>query len=298
MTEILLDTVTLLWMVKMQIFRTIKEYREFYQNEILGKKIGFVPTMGALHNGHFSLLEKSRQKNDIVVLSIFVNPIQFGANEDLTKYPRTFESDVELAKKAGVDIIFAPTDSEMYQKKQSVFIEVGEISTGLCGEKRPGHFRGVATVVAKLFNIIMPNTAYFGQKDYQQFLVIKQMIEQLNFDIQLVMCPIIREEYGLAMSSRNKYLNTEERQAAACLSQSLRRAENLIKDEKIADVEILKREMIEIINQTKVAKIDYIFIGSANNLQELKSLKNHNKNILIALAVYIGKTRLIDNVLI
>jgi pantoate--beta-alanine ligase len=282
----------------MYILKTIKDYKSFYKNEIFDKKIGFVPTMGALHAGHFSLLEKARRKNDIVVLSIFVNPIQFGANEDLGKYPRTFDADVALAEKAGVDVIFYPNVEEMYFEEQTVFVEVEGISNGLCGAKRAGHFRGVATVVAKLFNIIHPANAYFGQKDYQQFLVIDKMVRQLNFDVNLVMCPIVREEDGLAMSSRNKYLNAEERQAAICLNRALKIAENLIRNEKVTDVEYLRREIVGIIEQNESAKIDYIFIGNSATLEELKNLEDLSKNVVIALAVYIGKTRLIDNVLI
>jgi len=272
----------------MHIFKTIHEYKFFFKNENLNtKKIGFVPTMGALHNGHFSLLEKARKENDIVVLSIFVNPIQFGMNEDFAKYPKTFDEDIELAKKAGVDIIFAPTTDEMYPEKPEVFVEVENITDGLCGAKRIGHFRGVATVVAKLFNIIRPNNAYFGQKDYQQFLVIKKMVDELNFDTNLVMCPIIRESDGLAMSSRNKYLNETERKDALCLNQSLERAKYLLKNENISDLSILKIEILKIINHVNSAKIDYIFIGKSDNLTELKTLENHQQNILIALAVYI-----------
>lgn len=283
----------------MEIFKTIKEYREFYKSKkLIAKKIGFVPTMGALHKGHFSLMEKARKENDIVVLSVFVNPIQFGVNEDFSKYPRIFDADVRLAKEAGVDVIFFPNVDEMYAEEQDVFVEVGKVSIGLCGDKRPGHFSGVATVVAKLLNIITPDALYLGQKDYQQFLVIKRMIEQLNFDVKPVMCPIIREIDGLAMSSRNKYLNEEERKQSLCLYRALNRADVLFKNECVFDVECLKLEMFNIINQANFSKVDYIFIGRADNLQELQNLQNCEGNVLIALAVFIGKTRLIDNILI
>ncbi len=281
----------------MLILETILDYKNWLKKFGFNKKIGFIPTMGALHEGHLSLLNKARQENEIVVLSIFVNPLQFGENEDFSKYPRTFQDDIEIAKKANVDVIFAPAVTEIYPTKQNVFVDVQNITSGLCGASRPGHFQGVATIVAKLFNILKPQVAYFGQKDYQQFLVIKRMTEQLGFDVKLEMCEIIRENDGLAMSSRNKYLNQLERQQAVCLSQALRFVKNSIESGEISDANSIKNEIEKIIIKNTLAKIDYIFVGDSKNLEPLQDLKNQ-KNILLALAVYIGKTRLIDNILI
>jgi len=282
----------------MQIFETIKAIREYLARETLrGKRIGFVPTMGGLHEGHLSLVTRAREENDVVVLSIFVNPIQFGENEDIDKYPRTLYADMELATARGVDIIFAPSKSEMYPEPVVSFVDVEKISKGLCGVKRVGHFRGVSTVVAKLFNIVMPHNAYFGQKDYQQFLVIKKMTEDLNFNINIVLCPIIREQDGLAMSSRNQYLNSEERDEALCLYKSLENARYLIQDGNIEDVSIIKEEIKNIISESNFSKIDYIFVGTLDTLKSISKV-DKNQEILIAIAVFIGSTRLIDNLIL
>jgi pantoate--beta-alanine ligase len=276
------------------------------------KTIGFVPTMGAIHEGHISLLKKSKENNNITVLSIFVNSIQFEINGDFSKYPRTFENDLKLAKKIGVDIIFHPGEKEIYPIEQKVFVEPSlSLTQKLCAATRPTHFRGVATIVAKLFNIIKPTVAYFGQKDYQQFLVLKSMVEQLNFDIRLEMRPIIREKDGLAMSSRNRYLNDIERKYAISLSKALEKANEIFLNISKKDIDIykVKKEMIDIIEKDKKIekKIDYIFIGNADNLVEFektedlfKELKKIKKdlNILVAVAAYIGTTRLIDNKII
>lgn len=277
----------------MEIFQKIKDYKNFIF-KFKNKSIGFVPTMGALHDGHLSLLKRARIENDILVLSIFVNPIQFGANEDFNQYPRTLENDILLAKNSGVDIVFAPLNEEMYPSKLFTFVEVENISSGLCSLSRPNHFRGVTTVVSKLFNIIMPNRSYFGQKDYQQFLIINKMVEDLNFNTEIVLCETVRESDGLAMSSRNKYLSYDERKKVVCLFQALSKAESLIKN-GVTDVNSIKKEMLEII---KNVTVDYIFIGNGFTLESMESLENYKGRLLIAGAIYIGKTRLIDNFIV
>lgn len=256
-----------------------------------GLTVGLVPTMGYLHNGHQSLIEKARQENDKVVVSIFVNPIQFGPNEDFEKYPRDMEQDLKVCSNAGADLVFAPSADEMYPSKNLVYIDVNELGGGLCGKTRPGHFRGVCTVVAKLFNIVMPDRAYFGQKDAQQLAIIKRMVQDLNFDIEIIPCPIIREIDGLALSSRNSYLSSEERNAALVISKGMEQAKQLlIDDEKNADV--VKKAITEAIEKEPLARIDYVEIVDSNLL---KPVNNINVPVLIAAAVYIGKTRLIDN---
>jgi pantoate--beta-alanine ligase len=260
---------------------------------IEGKSIGLVPTMGALHEGHISLMRQARIDNDFVVASIFINPTQFGPNEDYNAYPRDLDGDSKLASDVGVDAIFAPTARDMYPYGYATFVNVERITEKMCGASRPDHFQGVTTVVTKLFNLIRPHKAYFGQKDAQQCAVIKRMTADLNFGIEIVIMPTIREEDGLAMSSRNKYLNPEERKAALILSRSLSLAEKLIKKE--ASASTIYQEMLALINDEPLAKIDYISIVDAETLEARETIKGH---ILIALAVYIGKTRLIDNIII
>lgn len=279
----------------MKIVKTKAQVRqEVAQARREGKTVGFVPTMGYLHQGHLSLMEAARKENDIVVASIFVNPTQFGPNEDLDTYPRDLERDAKLAESVGVDLIFNPEVEEMYSNHFQTHVEVTEVSQNLCGAKRPGHFRGVCTVVSKLFNIVQPDCAYFGQKDAQQVIVIKRMVQDLDMPVQVKTCPIVREEDGLAMSSRNKYLSPEEREQALVLNKSLKKAQELI-DNGVKDVTIIKDTMEKMIRDKELAKIDYVSIVSAETLQEIDEIKG---SILIALAVYVGKTRLIDNIML
>jgi len=276
----------------MKTVNTISEIRQITKEwKAKGFSIGFVPTMGYLHEGHKSLIEKARVENDKVVVSIFVNPTQFGPNEDFEKYPRDLEKDAALCSDAGADLIFAPEVNEMYPEGSHTFVDVEGITEGLCGEKRPGHFRGVCIVVSKLFNIVSPHRAYFGEKDAQQLAVIKRMVNDLNFDIEIKGCPIIREDDGLAKSSRNTYLSAEERIAARVLSRSLNKGkEALSKGERDSDK--LKNIILNELNSEPLAKIDYVEIVDSSTL---KSIKNIEKPILAAIAVFIGKTRLIDN---
>ncbi|AEV68719.1 pantoate--beta-alanine ligase [Acetivibrio clariflavus] len=263
-------------------------------NKSMGKTIGFVPTMGYLHEGHLSLARRSVQENDFTVMSIFVNPTQFGPNEDFERYPRDLERDLAMAESVGVDVVFAPSVEEMYPDGYKTYVNVEDITGVLCGRSRPGHFRGVTTVVNKLFNIVEPDKAYFGQKDAQQVVVVKKMVRDLNMNLEVVACPIVREPDGLAMSSRNTYLSSEERKAALILSKSLFEAEELIKQGERSGKKIA--EYIEgRIKTEKLAEIDYVEVVSADSLEKLEELKG---NVLIALAVKFGKTRLIDNVIV
>jgi len=259
-----------------------------------GRSIGFVPTMGYLHEGHLSLVKAAKKHTDVVVMSIFVNPKQFGHGEDFDKYPRDLKRDEELSRNAGVDIIFFPSVKDMYPEGFRTYVTVEKLTDTLCGESRPGHFRGVATVVAKLFNIVKPDIAYFGQKDAQQAIVIKKMVKDLNMGIEIKVMPTIREKDGLAMSSRNAYLSEVERNDAAILYQSLKAAESLIAGgEKIPKNVI--RAMERLIKEKPSAKIEYISIVDAEDLQDASLISGE---VLVALAVFIGKTRLIDNVVI
>lgn len=258
-----------------------------------GKSIGFVPTMGALHEGHLSLMRRARAENDSLISSIFVNPTQFGPGEDYKTYPRNMDQDRDLAEGVGVDIIFAPSVSEMYPEGYATYIEVDGLTKELCGRSRPGHFRGVTTVVTKLFNIVRPDRAYFGQKDYQQTVVIKRMATDLHLGPEIIIMPIIREPDGLAMSSRNRCLSKEQRQAALVLSHSLKKAEEMLgRGER--DGEIIKAQMAQLIQQEPLAEADYISVVDSDDLTESTEIKGQ---VLIALAVRIGQTRLIDNIL-
>lgn len=259
-----------------------------------GKSIGFVPTMGYLHEGHISLANASKQENDFTVMSIFVNPTQFGPNEDYEKYPRDMKKDSVLAEIAGVDVIFAPSADEIYPHGYKTYVNVEKITEVLCGKSRPVHFRGVTTIVNKLFNIVEPDKAYFGQKDAQQAAVIRKMVRDLNMNVEIVTCPIIREKDGLAMSSRNMYLNSEERKSALVLSKSLFEAERLINSGEW-NVKKVKSFMTDQISSEKLAQIDYIEILKADGLEKIEEIKG---KVLIALAVKIGKTRLIDNIVV
>lgn len=274
----------------MKIIKTIDELRaNLKKSKIEGKSIGLVPTMGYLHEGHASLIRKARSENDIVVVSDFVNPIQFGPNEDLLTYPRDLEADSKICEEIGVDYIFAPEASEMYQDRK-VFVDIEDMSDHLCGAKRPGHFRGVLTVCSKLFNITGADRAYFGQKDAQQVAIIKKLVSDLNMPIEIIPCPIIREEDGLALSSRNTYLSKEERKAALCLSKAIFAGEKLAKEG--GSVEEVIGKMKEIIDSEELSKIDYI---SVVDLKTMEDASDFNGDRLVAIAVYIGKTRLIDN---
>jgi pantothenate synthetase (EC 6.3.2.1) len=258
-----------------------------------GKKIGFVPTMGYLHEGHLSLIRCSKKENDITVVSIFVNPIQFGVNEDFGRYPRDFERDKSLCEKENVDYIFYPSYEEMYPDGFQTYVEVAELSKGLCGDFRPGHFKGVATVVAKLFNIVCPDNAYFGKKDFQQLKVIQRMVKDLNFPVNVVGCPVVREPDGLAMSSRNKYLSDKERESALYISKALFEAKRMFED-GITDPNLIKERARQIISQAKHLKeIQYVEIIDSNTLKPVDKVK---KSDVLAVAVYIGNTRLIDNI--
>lgn len=274
----------------MKIIKSIDELRENLKRaKIEGKSIGLVPTMGYLHEGHASLIRRARKDNDIVVVSDFVNPIQFGPNEDLLTYPRDLEADSKICEEIGVDYIFAPEASEMYQDRK-VFVDIEDMSDHLCGAKRPGHFRGVLTVCSKLFNITGADRAYFGQKDAQQVAIIKKLVSDLNMPIEIIPCPIIREEDGLALSSRNTYLSKEERKAALCLSKAIFAGEKLAKEG--GSVEEVIRKMKEIIDSEELSKIDYI---SVVDLKTMEDASDFDGDRLVAIAVYIGKTRLIDN---
>ncbi len=258
------------------------------------KTIGFVPTMGALHEGHLTLIRQARKENDIVAVSIFVNPIQFGIGEDFRRYHRTIKKDFGFCRKESVDFVFLPKAKEMYQEGFKTYAVVEELSDVLCGKSRPGHFEGVATVVLKLFNILQPSTAYFGAKDAQQAVIIKRMVEDLNIPVRIKVMPVVREKDGLALSSRNLYLNKEERVDALILSQALSAARNLI-SAGTKDADKILCLMKRLIKTKKTAKIDYIAIVEADTLKSVKRVTN---NCLIALAVWIGRTRLIDNMVI
>ena len=274
----------------MKIVKSIDELRKDLKGyKLEGKSIGLVPTMGFLHEGHASLIRKARAENDIVVVSDFINPIQFGPKEDLKTYPRDLESDSKLCENIGVDFIFAPEASEMYHDRKT-FVDIEDMSNNLCGAKRPGHFRGVCTVCTKLFNITGADRAYFGQKDAQQVAIIKKVVFDLNIPIEIIPCPIVREDDGLALSSRNTYLSEEERKAALCLSKAIFKGEDLAKSGSSVS-EVLEK-MKEIISSEKLARIDYI---SAVDLSTMEDAKDFDGDRLVAIAVFIGKTRLIDN---
>ena len=276
----------------MKIAATVEEIRsavKAWKKE--GLSVGFVPTMGYLHEGHQSLMQKAVSENDRVVVSIFVNPMQFGPSEDLESYPRDLEKDASLCEASGVDLIFHPEPKEMYHSDFSSFVEMHGPTESPCGESRPAHFRGVCTVVTKLFNIVQPDCAYFGQKDAQQLAVIQQMVRDLNLDVTVIGCPIIREADGLAKSSRNSYLSADERKAALVLSQALEVAKQLLANGEQNAAKI-RNAISETIQAEPLAKVDYVELVDARTLQQVDSVE---RPVLVALAVYIGKTRLIDN---
>lgn len=259
-----------------------------------GKSIGFVPTMGALHEGHISLMRQARKDNDVVIVSIFVNPMQFGPKEDYKKYPRTIQADMKLMAPAGVDIVFTPQAKDIFPDGFRAYVDMSGLTNVMCGKSRPGHFRGVLTVVNKLFNLVEPNIAYFGQKDYQQALLIKQMVRDLDMNLKIKVMPIIREKDGLAMSSRNAYLSPDERRQATCLSRALTKAKMMVIGSEYSSKRIIT-EMKKVITREKPVRIDYIVIVNTDTLEEISVIK---QKVLIALAVFVGKTRLIDNLVV
>ena len=276
----------------MRLIKTVDEVRKQVKEwKKEGLSIGFVPTMGYLHEGHGSLITKARENNDKVVVSIFVNPMQFGPNEDLASYPRDIEKDSKYVEELGGDLIFNPEPSEMYDEGFCSYVDMSVLTEELCGLSRPVHFRGVCTVVNKLFNIVQPDRAYFGQKDAQQLAIIKRMVKDLNMDLEIIGCPIIREEDGLAKSSRNTYLSTEERSAALVLSKSIKLGQEMVEG-GCTDAIKVREAMVELINKEPLAKIDYVKVVDALTMQQVESI---DRDVLVAIAVYIGKTRLIDN---
>lgn len=278
----------------MEIVKTIAEVRRLvHQARQDGKTIGFVPTMGALHAGHGSLIERSVRECGFTVVSIFVNPTQFGPREDLDKYPRTLEADAALCGQLGADLIFAPSAAEMYPQKQFSWVVVEEMTAGLCGACRPGHFRGVTTVCAKLFNIVGPDKAYFGQKDAQQAAVIKRMAQDLNMPLEICVCPTVRETDGLAMSSRNRYLAPDERQRALVLSQSLEQCRRmLLQGER--NPEVLRNAMESLFCEANV-EVEYIEFTDPETMEKVQTVGDR---VLVAIAAKVGSTRLIDNEII
>lgn len=276
----------------MQIAKTIAEMKALRIKSL--SSVGFVPTMGYLHDGHLALVKQARAENSVVVASIFVNPTQFGPTEDFKTYPRNTKRDLAMLRKEGADIVFMPSAEDMYPEGYSTWVEVEKVTDRLEGSYRPGHFKGVTTVVAKLFNIVEPTRAYFGQKDAQQALVIKKMVADLNMNLEVIVAPTVRESDGLAMSSRNIYLNPQERQAATVLFKALTLAQNMLtKGDRNA--ESIRQKMTALISKEPLAKIEYVSIADAETLEELSKI---DRPALASLAVRIGKTRLIDNILL
>ncbi len=277
----------------MQIIESILQMQEISNKWDTGKKIGFVPTMGYFHQGHLSLVAEANRQCDITVVSIFVNPSQFGPNEDFNSYPRDLQRDLELLSKYRVDYVFHPSPQQIYPEPYRTWVSVEGLSSILCGASRPGHFRGVATIILKLINLIQPNLMFMGEKDFQQVTVLKTMLQDLNCTTRIVSCPIVREEDGLAMSSRNIYLNPEQRKQALCLYRAIKESQLLYK-QGLREVSLLKNKATEII-ESSGGKIDYISYVESNSLQEVTIADEDTR---IMLAVYIGKTRLIDNALL
>ncbi len=283
-------------MARPVIIRTPEAMQEWSrQMRAQGMTIGFVPTMGYLHEGHLDLMRIARQQADLVVISIFVNPLQFGPSEDLDRYPRDLEGDLDKAASVGVDLVFAPTARDMYPEGFQTSVDVSELSKPLCGAKRPGHFRGVTTVVAKLFNIVLPHFAVFGRKDYQQLQVIKRMVRDLSMNLDILEGETVRESDGLAMSSRNAYLSPEERSQATVLYRALTRTRQAVLDGRVATPEEAVRMAEDIISSAPLARIDYVECLDAS---ELVPRDDFSRPMVLATAVFFGKTRLIDNILI
>jgi pantoate--beta-alanine ligase len=276
----------------MKVVDTIAEMKKLRAK--VAEPVGFVPTMGYLHDGHLSLVKQAKEENSTVITSVFVNPTQFGPSEDFESYPRDFPRDLAMLDERGVEFVFMPSTKEMYPEGYNTWVDVDKVTERLEGASRPTHFRGVTTVVAKLFNILEPTRGYFGQKDAQQLIVIKKMVKDLNMNVEIVACPTVREPDGLAMSSRNKYLKLDERKAAAVLYQSLKLAQQFwSQGEK--DTEKIRQKMTELIQGQPLAHIDYISIADNETLEELKEIK---PPALVSLAVKIGKPRLIDNIVL
>ncbi len=271
-----------------EVRQQVKEWRK------AGQTVGLVPTMGYLHEGHASLIQKAVEQNDKVVVSVFLNPTQFGPSEDLESYPRDFDADCRLCESIGAALVFHPEPEEMYAPDFCTWVDMDVLSKTLCGKSRPIHFRGVCTVVSKLFHIVMPDRAYFGQKDAQQLAIIRRMVRDLNMDIEIVGCPIVREEDGLAKSSRNTYLNEEERKAALILSKAVFLGKQMV-EEGETDAKTVKEAMIRKIESEPMAKIDYVEIVDGLSMQPVDEMK---APVLAAMAVFIGKTRLIDNFIV
>lgn len=279
----------------MRIIKTITEMKKYCGDiRACGQSLGFVPTMGYLHEGHLALIRESGKKCDVTVVSIFVNPLQFGQGEDYEEYPRDLTRDAAMAEEAGADAVFAPAVAEMYPKGYNTFVDVAGVTDSLCGRSRPGHFRGVTTVVNKLFNIVQPHLAFFGQKDAQQVLVIKKMVTDLNMNLEIVVVPIIREADGLAMSSRNVYLSPAERRAAPVLHKSLLKARDMVEQGE-RNPEAVKAVVKEMIAGEPLAKIDYVELLAMPDLTATDRMEGQN---LLALAVFFDKTRLIDNLVL
>jgi pantoate--beta-alanine ligase len=279
----------------MKTVTTVAEMRETAVRWLRqGKKVGLVPTMGAFHGGHLALLQKARRECAAVVVSIFVNPLQFSAGEDFDRYPRRLATDEKIAASEGADILFVPTVAEMYPKGFDTHVDQKDLPSKLCGPFRAGHFRGVMTVVGKLLNIVQPTLAYFGQKDFQQYLIIRRMAADLNLDTEIKLLPTVREDDGLAMSSRNEYLGPKQRRDAACLYRALTRARDMIQNSENSAGRVIA-EMKRIIRRVKGSRVEYIAIVNQDTLDEIKEIKGR---VLVALAVRIGKARLIDNILI
>jgi len=279
----------------MEVAKTIESVRNLVKAaRSKGKKIGFVPTMGALHIGHISLIEAAVKKCDFVVVSIFVNPTQFGPGEDLEKYPRPLEADLEICRNTGVDVVFAPTTKQMYPQENLTWVNVEKLTEQLCGQFRPVHFRGVTTVCAKLFSIVAPDVAFFGQKDAQQAIVIKRMVADLNMPLEIIVCPTVREPDGLAISSRNQYLTEQEKKDATYVYKSLQKCQEMIKA-GVTEIQEIITQMRNILNQIPSAKIEYISIVDADTLQSIDQVEG---KVLAAVAVKIGSARLIDNIVV
>ncbi|MFA5553949.1 MAG: pantoate--beta-alanine ligase [Phycisphaerae bacterium] len=279
----------------MQIAQTIQQVRVLVRNARKnGLSIGFVPTMGALHSGHISLIERAKKESDFVAVSIFVNPAQFGPNEDFEKYPRPIEQDLQICRNCGVDLVFCPSSDEIYSGEQLTWVYVDKLTETLCGRFRPGHFRGVTTVCTKLFNIITPDFAFFGQKDAQQAIVIKRMAADLNMPLEIIICPTVREEDGLAMSSRNKYLSPQERKDAPLIYKSLQKVSELVKT-GVYDSSVISAEIKKILAESQKIAVEYVEIANFENLEPQESVKGKT---LIAVAAKIGLTRLIDNIIL
>lgn len=281
-----------------ELRRLLSELRRPNGAAVQERSVGFVPTMGYLHEGHASLMRAAKEQSDIVVISIFVNPIQFGPNEDFDSYPRDEQRDAALAEREGVDILFMPTVDTMYPQPTRTKIRVSDLTDRLCGASRPGHFDGVTTVVAKLFNMVQPDKAFFGMKDAQQVAVLQQMVMDLNMNVTIVPCPIVREGDGLALSSRNVYLSPEERSQALALSKALRTAQAAVTEQEASTVGELDAILRQTINQSPLARIDYVEVLTFPSLQPLdltQRLEQIEEEVIMALAVHFGRTRLIDN---